>query len=316
MSATSSGSEERSTPAIASALFSSSASRAASRPRRYRTACRRSRRARRPRRARRAHRHGSRRTVPRPRWRANAHALAERHEAVVGARHQHAVFAALLQLLRQRLGEFEHDRLFHLAARRDGAGIRTAMAGIDHDQRAAVIAGASTCRARASSPRGRRRFSSASVRMKLARSIDTRSSTSRAGWPSDGREHERLVDAHRAGRVDHDARAALHHQAVAECLDQAARLLAGARGKLEGHLRQVDHDAVRVGQREGRDVDAAAQIHHQPGAAASPPSRASLATGNASRTGRRRRPRQIGMLGRTFGHTFLRADWPGQQHTA
>ncbi len=48
---------------------------------------------------------------------------------------------------------------------------------------------------------------------------------------------------------------------------------------------------------------------------ASPPSRASLATGNAS-VGGADRPDQVGVLGRTLERTFLRAGRNGQQHTA
>ena len=111
-------------------------------------------------------------------------------------------------------------------------------------------------------------------------------------------EHEGAVDAHRPGRIDHDARAALHHQAVAERLDQAFRARAGAGGKLEGDLRQVHHHAIRIGEREGRHLDGAAEIHDQPGA-----------VGVAAKAGigrdreqigrnRHRRAHQVGALGR------------------
>ena len=219
----------------------------------------------------------------------HAHALAERHEAVVGARHGHAIFAALLELFGERLRELQHDRLFHLAAGRDRAGIGPAMARIDHDQRPAVVAGAWPLRRAWSPARGAACASSARVRMKLARSVATRSSTSRAGCPSTELEHEGLVDAHRPGRVDHDARAALHHEAVAERLDQPAPLLAGARRKLEGQLRQVDHDPIRIGEREGRDLDRAREVEHEaraPGIAAEPGIR-----GDRKEIGRNRRCR-------------------------
>ena len=72
------------------------------------------------------------------RERAMAHALGERHEGVVGARHHHAVFAGLLDLVAQQQREFEHDRLFELAAGGARAVVDAAVAGIDDDQRPRV----------------------------------------------------------------------------------------------------------------------------------------------------------------------------------
>src|SRR5262245_63584623 len=66
------------------------------------------------------------------------HALAERHEGVVGAGHEHAVLAALFDLVAEELGEFEDDGLLHLPARRSRPVVDTAMAGIDYDQRPCV----------------------------------------------------------------------------------------------------------------------------------------------------------------------------------
>ncbi len=80
----------------------------------------------------------------------------------------------------------------------------------------------------------------------------------------DGGERECLVDPHRPLGVEHDARAALHDQAVAEGLDHAAALLAGLRGQLEGDLRQVDHHPIGIGQREGRDIDLLREIDDKP----------------------------------------------------
>ena len=94
------------------------------------------------------------------------HPLAERHERVVGARHHHAVFAGLLELVAQQQREFQHQRLFRdVAARRPGAVVDAAVAGIDHDDRPRIALGrrigrefaaasaaraAACCRARAS----------------------------------------------------------------------------------------------------------------------------------------------------------------------
>ncbi len=142
------------------------------------------------------------------------------------------------------------------------------MARIDHDQRPAVIA---ALRDLALRRLGLRRAARARFEREIAheaRAIDRDEIEHQPrGLTVDRLEHEGLVDAHRAGRVDHDARAALHHEAVAERLDQPAPLLAGARGKLERHLRQIDDDAIWVGQRKGRDLDGAGQIEHEPRAA-------------------------------------------------
>ena len=80
-----------------------------------------------------------------------------------------------------------------------------------------------------------------------------------------GVEHEGLVDPHRPLGVEHDARAALHDQAVAERLDQAAALLAGLGRQLEGDLRQVDHHAIGIGEREGGDVDLLGEVDDKAG---------------------------------------------------
>ena len=73
------------------------------------------------------------------------------------------------------------------------------------------------------------RLSSAILRKKLSRSVahelehQPRRRTVRCV------HDERLVDAHRLGEIEDDARAALHHQPEAERLDQAASALAGFR---------------------------------------------------------------------------------------
>ena len=65
--------------------------------------------------------------------------------------------------------------------------------------------------------------------------------------------------------VDDHAGAALHDQAVAERLDQAAAVFAGPGRELEGHLRHVDDHPIRVGEREGADIDLVAEIDDQAG---------------------------------------------------
>ena len=103
------------------------------------------------------------------------------------------------------------------------------------------------------------------ARRNASRSTAARSSTSRAGWSLFGFEHEGLVDSGGLGEVDDHAGAALHDQAVAERLDQAAAVFTGAGRELEGHLRHVDDHPIRVGEREGADIDLVAEIDDQPG---------------------------------------------------
>src|SRR5262249_61499901 len=62
------------------------------------------------------------------------HAIAERHEGVVAAGHEHAVLAGLFELVAQEERELQHDALLHLPARRPGAVIDAAVAGIDDDE--------------------------------------------------------------------------------------------------------------------------------------------------------------------------------------
>ena len=80
-----------------------------------------------------------------------------------------------------------------------------------------------------------------------------------------GGEREGLVDPHRALGVEHDARAALHDQPVAERLHQAAALLAGLGRQLEGDLRQIDHHPIGIGQGEGREIELLAEVDHHTG---------------------------------------------------
>ena len=197
------------------------------------------------------------RGLPRAR---EVHAVAERDEGVVGARHDHAVLAGLFDLVAQQQAEFEHDGLLQLAARRLGAVVDAAVARIDDDERARIAGG---LRLRTSGPAcgvSGARLSSAIARMNASRSTAARSSTRRAGCPLPASSTKAF--SMRAGRARSitDARAALHHQAEPERLDQAAALLAGLGRKLERDLRHVDDHPVGVGEREGADVDLAAEI--------------------------------------------------------
>ena len=116
-----------------------------------------------------------------------------------------------------------------------GAGVDAAMAGIDHDQRPRIV----VARLRGGSlrivaRRARLRSASAMVRRKLSRSVGDEIEHQPRRLAVGGGEREGLVDPHRALGVEHDARAALHDQAVAERLDQAAAVLAGFGRQLEG----------------------------------------------------------------------------------
>ncbi len=195
----------------------------------------------------------------------NVHPVGERDEGVVGARHDHAVFAGLLD------------------ARRAGAGRNRGRCPFPCSPFGPLVPvsmppwpGSSTTSGRGSPPFvcGRPALGAAAtgepaVERDLAQKALAIGRDELEHEPRrriDRRvDDEGLVDAHRLGQIEHDARAARHHQAEAERLDEAAAALAGFRRQREGHLRHVDHDPVRVGKREGVQVDLAAQIHDEPG---------------------------------------------------
>ena len=193
-----------------------------------------------------------------------AHALGERDEGVVVARHRHPVFAAALEQFAQLEPEGEHDVLLLLAVEALGAGVDAAMAGIDHDQRTRIgarLRGGLVANGGVARPaRGQRDVA------QEARAVGRGQIEHQPRRLSvDRGKREGLLDPHRPGDVEHDARAALHDQAVAEGLDQAAALLAGMRRQLEGDLRQVDHDSIGIGEREAGDIDLAREVDHETG---------------------------------------------------
>ena len=101
--------------------------------------------------------------------------------------------------------------------------------------------------------------------MKVSRSTAASSSTSRAGWPSAG-SSTNAFSTRTGPAVSITMREPPgHHQAEAKRLDETPPLLAGARRKLKRHLREIDHDAKRVAEREGADVDLAGQVNHKAG---------------------------------------------------
>ena len=192
------------------------------------------------------------------------HPVGERYEVIVRARHRHPVLAGLLQLVAQLEGEIEHDGFFVVAGRRrDGAAVEAAVAGIEHDQRPRVRAFG---RRFALAPRRRCRCP---ARLVLDREVAQEALAidrheidhEPRRLALDGIEHEGLVDPHGTRDVEHDARAALHHEAEAERLDQAPAGLTGLGRQTEGHLRQVDHHAIGIGERKCAQIDLLREIH-------------------------------------------------------
>ncbi len=191
-----------------------------------------------------------------------AHPLVERDEGVVAARHCHAILAGFFQLVAQHQAERQHDVLLVLPAARFGAAIDAAVAGIDHDQRPRI----------ADSFRHAHGLAGLGAQGAVLHGDVAQKTLAVGGGEIEhqprrlvpgGTKREGLVHPHRPLGVEHDARAALHDEAVAERLDQAAAVLAGLRGQLEGHLRQIDHHPIGIGEREGRQIDFLAQIHHK-----------------------------------------------------
>ena len=162
-------------------------------------------------------------------------------------------------------GEIEHDILLHdLAARPLGAGVDAAVAGIEHHQRPLVGA---VRRRRAAL----RRFGAGGFAVERDFAQETLAIGRRQIEHEAGRrigrgvDDEGLLDAGGLGQIEHHARAAGHHQAEAKRLDQAAAALAGLGRQLKRHLRDVEDDAVGVGERKGAHIDLAAQIHDEAG---------------------------------------------------
>ena len=140
------------------------------------------------------------------------------------------------------------------------------MAGIDHDQRPGV-ARPFRLRAEACSARNgmcgvvlQRDIAQKGLAAGRAQIDDQARRLALAGI-----DDESLVDMRRPGGIEHDARAALHDQAVAERLDQASPLLAGLGRQLEHDLRQIDHHPIGVGEGESGEIDPAVEIHDKAG---------------------------------------------------
>ena len=66
-------------------------------------------------------------------------------------------------------------------------------------------------------------------------------------------KHVGIGDLGGPREVDHDSRAAWHHEAVAEFLDQPASSAAGTGGKREIDLGNVDHHPIGIGESKGAE---------------------------------------------------------------
>ena len=129
------------------------------------------------------------------------------------------------------------------------------------------IAGALAASSRAPAARAAfgRRLSIAAARRKVSRSTGARSTHEAGRLALGGIDHEGAGDPHRSGDVDDDARAALHDEAEAERLDDAAAVLAGLRRELEIDLGDIDHHAIGIGDGEGAHIDLAGEVDDEPG---------------------------------------------------
>ena len=143
----------------------------------------------------------------------------------------------------QRQAKVQHQVLFHLAARL-GAVVDAAMAGIDHDHRAQIGRCCAALACAASEPshgglgirncwpqlgpvfRSQRLHEAGAVDLLQFQHQPRRLAVG-------GLQHVGIGDLGRARQVEHDSRAARHHQAVAERLDQSAAGVPGAGGQVE-----------------------------------------------------------------------------------
>ena len=96
-------------------------------------------------------------------------------------------------------------------------------------------------------------------------------------------QHIGIGDFRRPRQIEHDSRAARHHQAIAERFDQAAARISRAGRELEADLRDIHNDPIRIGQGEGAEtVIVLSRSRMKRVCLASPASRASEATGRSA----------------------------------
>src|SRR5215469_10946748 len=65
--------------------------------------------------------------------------LGERNKVVVGARHQHPVFAGFVEPVAKLLGKIQHNRLLVFAGRRGGSAVEAAMTWVKDDEGSRVL---------------------------------------------------------------------------------------------------------------------------------------------------------------------------------
>ena len=190
----------------------------------------------------------------------------QRNEGVVGARHHHAVFAGPFELVAKLQRRIPARCPF--PSRRCARPRRCrCRRGRDRARRSAADRPCARARAPA------RRWSTARSRPVFGRErLHEAVAVGRGEIDHQPRrlarrgiDHEGLVDPHRLADIHHDARAALHDEAEAERLDQAAAGFAGLGRQVEGHLRQVDHHAIGIGEREGPQIDLLREVHDEAG---------------------------------------------------
>ena len=106
--------------------------------------------------------------------------------------------------------------------------------------------------------------SSASLRMKVSRSVADRSSTSRAGWPSLASSTTPSRSAPVWSRRSRCASRPAITRPKRNALT-SPRPVSPGRGKLEHGLRHIDHHAIGIGERESPDAKRPGHIHDQSG---------------------------------------------------
>ena len=162
--------------------------------------------------------------------------------------------------------------LFHFA-RGLGAIIDAAMAGIEHDQGPGIRCLRGLCRFHRSNggigvrDRGTQ-FGTILGRQRLDEGgpvhlLELQHQPRRLAV---GRlQHIGIGNLRRTRQVEHDSRAARHHEAISERLDQTAPCRAGTGRELEIDLGNIDDDAIGVGQREGAELNGPVEIEDETG---------------------------------------------------
>jgi len=165
------------------------------------------------------------------------------------------ILALCLELPLQRLGEGEHHFLLGDAGRAAGAWVDAAVTWIEDDhglgfRRCGVGLGRQD---RAHS--GRRRVGVLQLGSERGAVGGDEVDHEPCGLIRPRLKHESLVHQERAAHVDDDAGFAGGKQTEAVARDQTPLFVAEARRHLKTHLRQIDNDPVRVGERKDVDAD-------------------------------------------------------------